>query len=174
MRNPGVFAPSSSENATDPSDSTESTNEINQPQTSQPTTGTTPTIPEDITPRGYAPPSGGTKRPCRDRYLSKLLQLAIAIRLDIFQPQNTPILTQMSCFSIILLFISLRGGCFSISRLYFVQAHRQYTPSQIRQGQATKADGDATRWGILVCDLKGEHRGFCFSSKRGGGFCADD
>ena len=30
--------------------------------------------------RGYAPPYGGTKRSCRDRYLSKLLQLAIAIR----------------------------------------------------------------------------------------------
>ena len=32
--------------------------------------------------RGYAPPYGGTKRSCRDRYLSKLLQLAIAIRLN--------------------------------------------------------------------------------------------
>ena len=33
--------------------------------------------------RGYAPPYGGTKRSCRDRYLSKLLQLAIAIRQNV-------------------------------------------------------------------------------------------
>ncbi|MBR2310643.1 MAG: hypothetical protein IKA47_08965, partial [Oscillospiraceae bacterium] len=45
--------------------------------------------------RGFAPPSERTNRPCKDRHLSKLLQLAIAICHIFLKPISAIIIAKL-------------------------------------------------------------------------------